>query len=368
MARGYGKDYNASMANGFAEALLGWFEKHGRDLPWRRKRDPYSIWISEMMLQQTRVETVLDYFERWKTHFPDIHSLAQSDIGQVLLLWEGLGYYQRAHNLHKAARIIVKTHAGEFPKDPKTLVALPGIGPYTAAAVASIAFNQDQIALDGNLRRVLSRIFDYDQDPRSSEGEAYLKKEALRRMPSGLASSFNQALMDLGSMVCLPRKPACAQCPVRAYCLAYERGVQEQRPLRKIRKPIPHHDIAAGIAIRGGKAFIARRPEGELLGGLWEFPGGKCELGESLPSCLEREWWEEFRVEVSAGDKLGVFEHAYTHFRITVHAFKCGILQGEPEALEHAEICWVRVRNLKDYPMGKVDREIAKTLMERHHF
>lgn len=348
----------------FADALLVWFKSCGRDLPWRGKGDPYAIWISEIMLQQTRVETVLGYYQRWMDRFPDVVTLAHADIEDVLHLWEGLGYYQRAHHLHKTARIIVAQYNGRFPQEPEVLEQLPGIGAYTASAIASIAFNADRIAFDGNLRRVLTRILDFDQNPQAPKARIYLLERAYELMPAGSASSFNQALMDLGATICTPRKPACMTCPVADCCQAYKRGVQEMRPFRKPRRTIPHHRVTAGISIQDGNVFIARRPEGKLLGGLWEFPGGKCKSNETLESCLEREWLEELGVQVKPGKELGIFTHAYTHFRVTVYAFQCDILCGKPQALEHAEIRWARLEHLQDYPMGKVDREIAKALQQ----
>lgn len=354
--------YNVFMSTVFIESLLRWFRSHGRDLPWRKTRDPYAIWISEIMLQQTRVDTVLGYYQRWMDRFPDVVALAGAPIEDVLHLWEGLGYYQRAHRLHKAAQLLVAEYDGRFPWEPEVLEALPGIGAYTASAIASMAFDVDRIALDGNLRRVLTRIFDFDQDPRSSEMQGALLKQAYELMPSGSASLFNQALMDLGAMICTPRKPACMACPVAQFCQAYQRGVQENRPIRVPQRTIPHHLVAAGVTFQNGRVFIARRPEGGLLGGLWEFPGGKCKSHESLQSCLKREWREELGVDIKPGKALGSYRHAYTHFRVTVYAFECEMLSNQPKALEHEEVRWARLEDLGNYPMGKVDRQIAKSL------
>lgn len=344
------------------EALLAWFSKNARDLPWRHSRDAYAIWISEVMLQQTRVETVIPYYLHWRERFPDVQTLACAPLEDVLRIWEGLGYYRRAHNLHRAARQIVDEYGGELPREPALLKRLPGIGDYTAAAIAAIAFDDDVVALDGNLRRVLARLFGLQVDPRSPEGERILIERSALLLPAGRASDFNQALMDLGASICLPRNPACERCPVAAFCEALEQGIQGELPVRTPKPPIPHHAVAAGVLRRAGKIMVGRRPEGVLLGGLWEFPGGKVRPGESPEGCLRRELAEELGVAIDVGKRLGVYKHAYTHFRITVYAFECGLVEGEPRALEHAELRWVGVHEMDALPMGKVDRLIVRTL------
>ena len=350
---------SAPAAPAVRRALLAWYRAHSRDLPWRGRKDPYAVWVSEIMLQQTRVETVLPYYERWMRRFPTVQALARSSQEKVLAAWEGLGYYGRARNLHRTARRLVAEHAGMLPTTIEGLQRLPGIGRYTAAAIASIAFGADALALDGNLRRVLARLFDLKVDPRSPSGERLLVAKATELLPAGRASEFNQALMDLGARVCTPRAPACGECPLSVGCLALARGVQNQRPIRKPRKPIPHHTVSAAVLRRDGRVLICRRPEDKLLGGLWEFPGGKQEGGEALADCLRRELREELGIKAVVGARLGVFEHAYTHFTISVHAFECALPAGEPRALEHTRIAWVTPGDLGRYPMGKVDRRIA---------
>ena len=350
------------MVSTTAKSLLAWYAKHARDLPWRGQQDPYAVWVSEVMLQQTRVETVIPYYSRWMERFPTVEALAVASRDEVLGMWEGLGYYRRAHHLHQAAHVIVAEYGGKLPDEVDKLRDLPGIGAYTAAAIVAIAFNRDVVALDGNLRRVLSRLVDLTIDPRSPEGERQLLSWALGELPSGQSSIFNQALMDLGATVCVPRIPDCARCPLAQFCLAFQRGVQDDRPVRTQRRPIPHITAAAAVLRRGKQVLIGRRPEGGLLGGLWEFPGGRLESGESLEACLRREIGEELSIEVEVGAKLGTFNHTYTHFHVTVHAFECELGEEEPRALEHSEVQWVSLENLEDYPMGKVDRAIARTI------
>ncbi len=345
-----------------AEALLVWYAARKRQLPWRGSRDPYVVWVSEVMLQQTRVETVRKYFERWMIQFPTIESLAAAPVDAVLQQWEGLGYYRRAHNLHAAACKLVSARGGRIPATTAELRQLPGVGKYTAAAIAAIAFGEDEIALDGNLRRVLARLLDLEVDPRSAAGERRLLDGAMQLLPPGRASDFNQALMDLGATICLPRDPTCHTCPLANHCLAFGRDVVAERPVRRKKPPIPHHMVAAGVIEREGKVLIARRPLGGLLGGLWEFPGGKVEPGESLRACLLRELKEELGVKVEARESVGTFTHAYTHFRVTVHAFMCRLTDGTPESLEHSQLTWVDEEALAEYPMGKIDRLIAHAL------
>ena len=345
-----------------ASALLAWYTRHARQLPWRNHPDSYVVWVSEIMLQQTRVETVIPYFERWMLCFPSVQDLAAASSEQVLHAWEGLGYYRRALNLHRAAQSLVAERGGRLPTTASELMRLPGVGRYTGAAIAALAFQQDEIALDGNLRRVLARWIDLTLDPRSSQGERKLLVAAQALLPVGRAAEFNQALMDLGASVCSPRVPACGACPIASGCLACRRGTQGQRPVRRERPRIPHRLVAAAVLRRGGRVLIARRPEGKLLGGLWEFPGGKREARESLKDCLRRELMEELAIRVTVGERLGTFHHAYSHYRVSVHAFACSLRRGEPKALEHSQIRWVYPGRLTAYPMGKVDRLIARAI------
>jgi A/G-specific adenine glycosylase len=345
-----------------ADRLLDWYSMHARQLPWRGQRDPYQVWVSEVMLQQTRVETVIPYFVKWMELFPDIHSLAAASQEQVLAAWEGLGYYSRARNLQRAAQILVEKHAGQLPKEARSLRRLPGIGSYTAGAIASIAFGADEVALDGNIRRVLARLFDVAVAARSPEGERILSNLAAAHLPKGKAGEFNQALMDLGAALCTPRNPLCSQCPLGEICRARALGIQEQRPVRVARREQPHHTVTAAVIQRDGQVLIARRPENGLLGGLWEFPGGKQQESEDLPACIQREIQEELGVEVQVGEELGVYRHAYTHFRITLHAYRCYLTGGEPQPVEASQLRWVTPGELQSFPMGKIDRQISRDL------
>jgi len=345
-----------------AAPLLAWYQKHARSLPWRADPTPYRVWVSEIMLQQTRVETVIPYFERWMQAFPTLAALAEASEQEVLRIWEGLGYYSRARNLHRAARQVMAEYQGELPASPTELESLPGIGRYTAGAIASIAFGRDAPALDGNIRRVLTRVFNVTLPARSPQGERLLWELARRSLPPGRAGDFNQALMDLGTAICTPRAPACLICPLMALCQAQALGVQEERPILEARPAIPHYTVTAAVIQRNGTVLIARRPSKGLLGGLWEFPGGKVEPGEDLPTGLRREIQEELGVAIDVDQPFGVYAHAYTHFKVTLHAFTCSLVSGEPQPLEASELHWARPPELFDFPMGKIDRQIAARL------
>jgi len=347
-----------------AAPLLVWYDQHARQLPWRGSADPYVVLVSEVMLQQTRVETVIPYFERWMQRFPTLASLAETQLQQVLAAWEGLGYYNRARNLQRAAQMVMNQFNGQIPADLPSLRQLPGVGRYTAGAIVSIAFGQPAPTLDGNIRRVLSRVFDVSEDARSPAGERILWSLAAGQLPADRPGDYNQALMDLGAVICTPKNPDCAACPLSHTCQAYALGNQTQRPVLTPRPKLPHITVAAAIIQRNGQVLITQRPPYGLLGGMWEFPGGKQQPGESLPDCLQREIREELDAGIAVGAPAGVYRHAYTHFRLTLHAFYCRLVAGEPRPLEVAALRWVQPNELSDYPMGKVDRQIALQLKE----
>jgi len=348
-----------------AERLFAWFEGCARDLPWRHDRTPYRVWVSEVMLQQTRVETVVPYYKRFLTQFPTVEALAEASLEEVLKVWEGLGYYARARRLHVAAQRIVSANGGRLPDTFEGLLDLPGVGRYTAGAIASIAFGRDVAAVDGNARRVLCRVFGVQEDVTRLATKRKLEALAMGLLPRGRAGAFNEALIELGATVCTPRAPSCDRCPWRDFCWAYAEGVQEALPVRCSPEPIPHYDVAAAATIRAdGRVLVAQRNTDDMLGGLWEFPGGKCEDGESLSECLAREMREELSVEIEVGEQLVVVKHAYTHFRITLHAFCCRLKGGEPRCLDCAAFRWVLPSELDTLPMSVADRKIARVLLE----
>lgn len=348
-----------------AKKLLDWYKKNARVLPWRSDPQPYKVWVSEIMLQQTQVDTVIPYFLRWMEKFPDLFSLASATEGDVLQAWEGLGYYSRARNLHKAARIVSKDYGGKLPDVTEELLKLPGIGRYTAGAIASIAYGKDSPALDGNIRRVYARLFNVKAPLSSKDSEKLLWKIAACELPSGNAGDYNQALMDLGSSICTPSNPLCMLCPLSEECQAYALGLQAELPVKKIKPQTPHYLVTAAVIKQDELVLIAKRPANGLLGGLWEFPGGKKnDTDPDLESCLQREIREELDAEIHIDHALGIYRHAYTHFKITLHAFACHLAgSNQPQAIQPDEIRWVRLDELTDYPMGKVDRLIADEII-----
>ena len=349
------------------QRLLDWYRRHRRDLPWRRTNDPYAIWVAEIMLQQTRVETVISYYERFLSRFPTLEILAAAPLDDVLKAWEGLGYYARARNLHKAARQVVHNMKGRLPSDPGDLVRLPGVGHYTAAAVASIAFGQDAIALDGNLHRVLCRLFAIDDDPGRPNTQRALEKLALGMLPPGRAGEFNQALMDLGATICAPTNPRCLICPLMNLCQAQQEGIENELPIRATRTQRPHRDVTAGIIWDGnGHFLITQRPFDGMLGGLWEFPGGKRRPGEALPACLHREIGEELAIEIEIGELLCTVEHAFTHFYMTLYAFECQWLSGKPQCLGCNDLRWVTLDDLEPFAFPVADQKIIAALHNQH--
>jgi A/G-specific adenine glycosylase len=344
----------------FASNLLKWYRANKRSLPWRGHADPYAVWVSEIMLQQTRVETVVPYFLRWMRTFPTIRRLARASERQVLNQWEGLGYYARARNLRRAAQLLVKRFGGELPGDVESLRTLPGIGRYTAGAIASMAFGQDEAALDGNIRRVLARVFNVSEAANSPAGEMILWELATRNLPKGHAGDYNQAMMDLGATICVPTKPRCPICPVRGVCEALKLGIQEERPVLKAKKTVPHHVYVAAVILRKGRVLLVRRPSNGLLGGMWEFPNGKVQ--GSLLRGLEKTIRRLYALDLRLSEPLGVVRHGYSHFTAEVHVFACE-LKAE---FDNADSHWVTVKKLDEYPMGKIDRQIAELIHPIH--
>jgi A/G-specific adenine glycosylase len=350
---------NSTQRARFAARLISWYDKHRRDLPWRRDaRDPYRVWISETLLQQTQVATVIPYYRRFLARFPNVRALAAANLDDVLKAWEGAGYYARARNLHRAAQEIIARFGGRIPATVDELLTLPGIGRYTAGAIASIAFHRDAPVLDGNVTRVLCRYFNLTDDPKSAGGQRELWNLAAELVPRGQASRFNQALMDLGATVCTPRQPNCRACPLRRGCAARRLGIQEKVPAKRKKKSLPHHEIAVGIVWKRGKILIAKRFANDLLGGLWEFPGGHQEQGESLAQCVQREIREELGIAVQVEEEFAVVDHAYSHFAITLHAFRCRWQRGRPRALGCAAHKWVSPRALSRYAFPAANRKI----------
>jgi len=353
-------------AQKIAQALDAWYRVEARDLPWRRTSDPYAIWVSEIMLQQTRVETALSYYDRFLEAFPSVDALAKASIDAVLKAWEGLGYYRRAHNLHRAAKRVVSEHGGRLPCTVRELRQLPGVGPYTAAAIASIAFGKDEHVLDGNVIRVISRLFAVEGDPSKAATCARLHDAMHPLFANVDASTMNQALMDLGARICTPRSPSCDACPAADECNAHHIRRETAFPQKPKRKAIPHKDVVAG-AIWDGPPFesrllIAQRRHDDMLGGLWELPGGGVEPGETLEEALHRELREELNIGVEILGPFMAIRHAYTHFRMTLHVYHCRHADGEPTSIEVEDWTWAHTNELPNYAFPAADRKILDAL------
>ncbi len=312
------------------------------------------------MLQQTRVEAVIPYFEKWMIEFPTVDALADASEQDVLNAWEGLGYYSRARNLYKAAKIVAREFNGELPRDLDQLSKLPGIGRYTLGAIASIAFDMNIPALDGNIKRVYARLFDIAEPVDAPRGEKLLWEIAEKYLPSQNAGDYNQALMDLGASICVPKNPRCLICPVMKLCKARANGTQNERPVKLPKKEVPHHIHAAGVILNKGRVLLAHRSSEGLLGGMWEFPNGRVEGDplKGLAPALEMGYNLRLRKNRRSNQStkpLGIVHHGYSHFSVDTYAYTCE-LESIPS---QKNLKWVWIKDLDEYPMGKIDRQIA---------
>ncbi len=346
------------------KSFIKWFDLNKRPMPWRETSDPYRIWISEIMLQQTQVATVENYYKRFIETFPDIKTLASADIHKVMKLWEGLGYYSRAKNMHQTARIIVRKYHSVFPDQLDDLLTLPGIGRYTAGAILSIAFGKRAPILDGNVIRVLTRVFHITDNISQTATQKVLWDFAEKILPDSQMRAFNEALMELGATVCIRKNPHCNQCPLMAVCEARKLQIQNNLPVKTPKKPVPHYDIVAGLIWHKGKFIITLRPADGLLGNLWEFPGGKVKPGESYKNALIREISEELHISVWVGERIISVKHAYTHFKITLHVYRCCYQAGEIHLDRHAaqKYKWITPSQTDDYAFPGANRKVIEQI------
>jgi A/G-specific adenine glycosylase len=349
---------------GARASVLAWYAAHRRDLPWRaapgEAPDPYRVWLSEVMLQQTRVETVRPYYRRWLERFPTLQALAAAPLDDVLKAWEGLGYYSRARNFHRAVREVAMRYQGAVPDSPEAFRALPGVGRYTAGAVMSIAFGKAEPVVDGNVRRVFARWLD---QPDPSERDLWKLAEAL--VPGSDPGELNQALMELGATVCTPRGPRCEVCPASHFCGAYAAGTQEERPARRKARPLPHEDTAVAVVEHEGRTLLARRPLDARLGGMWAFPCVVRRRGEEVGAAAERAAREGLALEVRAGESVGVVEHAFTHVRATYRAVRCALVGGVPRALRYDDWAWAAPDEIASYALPVAQKRIAALMGNR---
>ena len=349
--------------------ILEWYLSNKRDLPWRKSSEPYRIWISEIMLQQTQVIKVIEYYEPFLKKFKTVHKLADASLDEVLKAWEGMGYYTRARNLHKASKYISANLNGKIPDSYERLLQIPGIGPYTAAAIASIAFNMNHAVVDGNVERVLSRIFAIDIFPKSTEGKKLFSTIAQIFLLQGKARHWNQALMELGALICTPGKPNCTTCPTQKYCCAYQKFDDPScLPVRPVRPPRPHHSVAAGLVWNHGRLLIAQRKEQGLLGGLWEFPGGKIDAQEKQTQALQRILQQKVSIKVKDKKPFLVVEHGFTHFKMTIYVYHCEYkkslsVQNSPDT-NYERWKWIYPSEFKLYAFSAAHRRIINEIIK----
>ncbi len=343
--------------------LLIWYDQHARELPWRENRNPYRVWVSEIMLQQTQVVTVVPYFQRFMEKFPDVAKLASSQLEEVYKIWQGLGYYSRARHLHQAAKQIVNKFSNQLPDNFPDLLSLPGIGRYTAGAILSIAYDQPTAILDGNVIRVLCRLFQIEEEPASSQVRNRLwgiSEELVCRERPG---DFNQALMELGAMVCTPKQPGCQECPLQSICRAKKSNNQGRLPVKRVKTKVPHYTIGIGVIQKGNRVLIGQRLPDGLLGGLWEFPGGKQEAEESIEQTIVRECNEEMGIEIKPTEYLMTVKHAYSHFRVTLIVWICRHIKGRARPLGCQQCRWIALGQLGEYPFPTANRKIIDRLL-----
>jgi len=356
-----------SLCQQVSRPLVNWFKIHQRVLPWRIHYSPYSVWISEIMLQQTQVDRVVPYYHRWMERFPTIGSVAMASLDELLKLWEGLGYYSRVKYLHRAAQIIQNDYSGRFPDQHHVLLKLPGIGPYTAGAIMSIAYNQNFPLVDGNVIRVLARIFNVESSIGDGETKALMWKKAEELISPGESRWLNQALMELGALICTPKNPGCPDCPVYYSCQSFLFGCVELRPVVPPSKKNTPIEVVVGVLMEDGCYLIQQRPPNGLMAGLWEFPGGKIKGGEKPEDALVREFKEELALCTQVGEKITTIKHGYTSFSVTLHAFFCTLVPSRQSPILHfaSTYRWVKPGEFKDFAFPAANRRLVNKLAKQ---
>ena len=352
----------------FRRRLLAWYRRNARKLPWRGTRDPYRVWVSEIMLQQTQVATVEGYFRRFIAKLPNITALAAAPEDTVLRLWEGLGYYRRARQLHRAAKIVVAEYGGQFPREPAAVRRLPGIGRYTAGAILSIAFDAAEPILEANTVRLLARLLGYRGDPRTAAGQEQLWQAAESLLPRRGAGQLNQALMELGSQVCRPRNPACLACPVARLCPTGPAGLHELIPQPKTKPRFEELREAAVVVRRRGRVLLLRRGEDERWAGLWDFPRFSIDLPERRPEGdeLVQRVLKLTGVRIDRPRLLTTLRHGVTRFRITLDCYEARGLAAPRNGQRTREARWVSAVELTDYPLNSTGRKLARLAVGQH--
>lgn len=342
--------------------LLPWYTAHRRRLPWRETSDPYAIWVSEVMLQQTRVDTAIAYYLRFMKRFPTVSLLARADLQEVLKLWEGLGYYSRARNLHRAAGIVVDRFKGSVPDNPSDFRSLPGVGDYIAAAVLSIAFNQALPVVDGNVKRVLSRLLEIDFPVNRSGSHKVFQEPAGELISPERPADYNQAIMELGALVCRPKNPDCGGCPLADGCRAYRNGRTANYPKRDPSRTVPHRRLAIAVILKKGKMLVVQRQLEGFLGGLWEFPAIPADGRSAVTKDFERKLKAETGLIVSVERRLTRIRHAYSHFKLTGDVFLCRYSAGRVRLNSARSHRWISFGTLSDLPLHKANHKFLDVL------
>lgn len=343
----------------FQISLIEWFEEHQRDLPWRRDQDPYKVWVSEIMLQQTKVDTVIPYFNNFIKQFPTINDLSVAEEERVLKAWEGLGYYSRARNLQAAVREVQETYGGVVPTTKEEISKLKGVGPYTAGAILSIAYNKPEPAVDGNVMRVMSRVLLIEEDIAKASTRRIFE-EALREIISNKKpSQFNQGLMELGALVCTPTSPGCLLCPVREYCRAYHEGMEKSLPVKSKKQKVSHKNMAALVLTNEeGSVLIHRRPSKGLLAKMWEFPNVEVASKEEGEHQLINYFKEQFQAEVKINKKVQQVEHVFSHLIWDIDVYEGVWVKGNTS--NYDELSWVDERTIEQYPFPVSHQKIIE--------
>lgn len=348
----------------FRKALIGWYRANKRDLPWRNTDDPYRIWVSEVMLQQTQVATVVPYYHRFLQQFEELKGLARANSQAVLKVWEGLGYYARARNLHRAASIVLKEHRGVVPSRWSEFRKLPGVGDYIAAAVLSLAFEQPYPVVDGNVKRVLARLMMINDPVNTASTTKKFREIADQLLEQKKPGTFNQAMMELGAVICKPQQPQCGNCPVQKNCRSNQAGEVLNYPIKLKKRPTPLYRIAVGVVFKNGRVLITRRKPSGLLGGLWEFPGGKIQEGESPEAACIREIKEEVNLAVQVDSHLSRVQHAYTHFKIVMDVYCCSYVSGRVALSGPVDHRWINLQKLDDFPFPRANHKFFDELRQ----
>ena len=346
------------------QQLIDWYQAHQRRLPWRQTSDPYAIWVSEVMLQQTQVVTVIPYYHRFLDRFPSVFHLARADLQEVLKLWEGLGYYSRARHLHRAANMVVSHHDGRIPDDPQAFRSLPGVGDYIAAAVLSIAFGRVMPVIDGNVKRVLSRLLEIDFPVNQNGSHKQFLAPAGELICPHHPADFNQAIMELGALICQPKNPDCPICPLARLCQANQHQTTAEYPKRIASRKIPHRHLVYGVILKKGKMLVLQRPEAGFLGGLWEFPSIPANRHKINAQGLEQEMASETGLTVTVDRRLTSIRHAYTHFTLSADIYLCHYMAGRVRRNKAHAHRWVTRRSLMRLPTHKAIHKFLDMLQD----